>query len=747
MTMFGPYEAVRELHHTGRSTVWLATLHSGDPNKQFIVKSVALTEAKHIGQERVELFLDRAKVQQKVASNGGQHWAPIHDLGSTEDGAYYATDQYTRSVRSLLLGKVRLNAESLYALVSAIVQGLVELDRVCERPHGNLKPDNVLLHTSEGSLYPEVFLSDPLPSQRVDPTASAAHDLRSLGELIYHLVMQQEFRHGMWPAQAGNDWSQLGKTGEGWRQLCNQLLDPSLAQNGPTLSRLADEGLADLLPKPPLLTKKRLSLAAGLLLVVAIALAIIPTTPPQESREFSPEDWKELCYFGHDWHLQLYQQFNDPRGLVGWPTDDRALGAAVDHLNAIRSESIECDPGVIANRPGENLKALGKTPPDSAKTPDAIRQTQMALQAVRELKKRLDRWALPDGSLPQEIGKLAETYGQRGWAQAQAYLLRLKDESHVPTDGRSVNLAQGIADVFEEYVPLREQGILANIEACHEQLALDRVAQPVPGESDEALNRYRHFAHRFLPPQNSTQNQQGYDLLIGIGQRAQTLLEAMETIETFDNHVDDVREQIAQQLEKLKSHPQIESFQEELTGRINRYQTILNQCLNQGDLAPLSQLSSDWERNLLAFTTEVDGFLDQEPSTTDPRHKQKRINEDLTSRIESQLNQLAQFQGDDYTQQLSQQLAVLKNRSSQITELPWVLRNKSTIEEGVASIEESLISTEREAVDHVAKLQQPLALQDDPRPALASQLQDIGQEIRRSMDAVRRIKSEIEATA
>src|SRR5207237_1173242 len=69
------------------------------------------------------------------------------------------------------------------------------------------------------------FLADPVPDDDDARTAGLAADLAALGRLLYRLVLHaQPPPDSRAPAPPATPWSALGRTGEGWRQLCNRLL-------------------------------------------------------------------------------------------------------------------------------------------------------------------------------------------------------------------------------------------------------------------------------------------------------------------------------------------------------------------------------------------------------------------------------------------------------------------------------------------------------------------------------------------
>jgi hypothetical protein len=73
MASFGRYQTVRELHRGAYTTVYSAQEEAGSPGQEFCVKVFqpsALLLDKSRAKAETDLFLNRARVQQKVAVRG-----------------------------------------------------------------------------------------------------------------------------------------------------------------------------------------------------------------------------------------------------------------------------------------------------------------------------------------------------------------------------------------------------------------------------------------------------------------------------------------------------------------------------------------------------------------------------------------------------------------------------------------------------------------------------------------------------
>ena len=242
MPVFGNYETTRELYRVGGRVVYAARAKDGSGGDGLAVKAQEPGAAfwDEEGQRsRAQALLQAARLQQQVVASGARRWAPVHDYGSTADGqgAYYVTDRYPQSVENLITGRIRLNGQELHSLLSSALDGLLELKEAGDRPHGNLKPSNLLVGKGAAS---RVFLTDPLPDTELRRPEHGESDLRAFGRLIYQLVLHRELRDTTpWPVESTPEWRRLGDRHEEWLELCNKLLQPSLPADLQTLDDLA----------------------------------------------------------------------------------------------------------------------------------------------------------------------------------------------------------------------------------------------------------------------------------------------------------------------------------------------------------------------------------------------------------------------------------------------------------------------------------------------------------------------------
>lgn len=245
MAIFGSYETTQEIARTGLTALYKAKRLDRKLRHTFLVKVFDPQPGAvppDLLPKQTEAFFNAASVQQKVA-NRSEYWAPIHDVGTTPNGAYLVTDAYPFSADYLITARIRLNRRGLHEVTRGVVKGLLSLKQLGRRAYGNLKPANVLLE-SRGRHPRGVVLTDPLPDEALAAEGAELADLQALGMLIYALVMHKQWRMGTWPIPSTPEWKKLGRKAAGWLEMCNKLLDmdvrnvPTLEQVGAMVSKL-----------------------------------------------------------------------------------------------------------------------------------------------------------------------------------------------------------------------------------------------------------------------------------------------------------------------------------------------------------------------------------------------------------------------------------------------------------------------------------------------------------------------------
>lgn len=302
MAVFGRFEVVQELSRFPFGSVYSARPVGTREEPRYVVKTFrpalitaddldtgeAAPQPLPVGTDpESQGFLAQARLQQKVAA-AGRHWAPIHDVGISPEGAYYVSLLYPSSGQRLIRGRVKLDAAALHALLTAVVQGLSELRDAAQQPHGNIKPATVLLPRRDEQGYGEAVLVEPLTPDEARRAGEAA-DLAGVGDLIYQLVMHRAPGLISGGINATPEWRRLGRKESAWRDLCTRLLDPGQRQQM-TLEKLRQD-LALLKPARRILPVK--SLAAALVLVVLLGVAYGAWR--YWERQKPSENWAALC--------------------------------------------------------------------------------------------------------------------------------------------------------------------------------------------------------------------------------------------------------------------------------------------------------------------------------------------------------------------------------------------------------------------------------------------------------------------
>lgn len=272
---FGKYVAVDVVALTGHGSVFTARRAAGGA-VSFAVKQYKSPQTDPDEPHwDCQHFLDRARVQKSVVASGGRYWVPVHDMGLNEQGAWVVMDCHPLSAQKLIDNGVRLKPAALHNLTNSVIKGLVELQQVRRRAHGNLRPSNVLICGGADLAEAPVMLTDP--AQGVcEPEAG---DLYAVGNLIHELVLHRPFAGpGQWPVQDEEGWQRLGIAGAQWRELCRALLNPTPELRPPLVD--VARSLRSLAPKQRVRMKirKRYLLvpgaAAALVLIAMGALAL-----------------------------------------------------------------------------------------------------------------------------------------------------------------------------------------------------------------------------------------------------------------------------------------------------------------------------------------------------------------------------------------------------------------------------------------------------------------------------------------
>jgi hypothetical protein len=404
MSRFGRYEVVEELYRTALATVSRARGTAiGDAKyvvKSFTPPAFAAYDEQDAGGEAA--FLERAGLQQKVAAErSSRHWAAVHDLGKQNDAAFFVTDYYPLTAQKLITGRVSMTPASLHRLVAAVVRGLRELNSVADRPHGNLKPTNVLIAgQGESAGAAGIVLTDPAPTARLSTWGEQSDDLVALGHLIHQLVLHRPFRSpGSWPLEKSNEWSALGRFGDRWRDLCNRLLDPTGQQRPADLTEVSR-----LVARLGSNRKRRLTqLGIGLAVVAALAAG-----GGLFAVQLDRTDRACVLAANNGWLGELHRRAREEPGSLDACRTDPTLAALLEADAAATQRGVRFDVPAALPRDGS--------------APDAFRKARAAAEAVRDLESRL---APAEWPLLKDATARVQTFRARGWAQPAEALGRV----------------------------------------------------------------------------------------------------------------------------------------------------------------------------------------------------------------------------------------------------------------------------------------------------------------------------------
>lgn len=480
MATFGRYEAIYELNRSS-SAVLYAGRATDSAAEAFAIKvfqpSALLLE---IGQAKADPrpFLDSANVQQRVAAGSAQHWAPIHECGTTPEGAFYVTDRYERSLQHLIDGHATLAAKSLHIIIDSVVKGLAELKQVCGRPHGNLRATNVLISGSK------VVLSDPLPDEQVDAGVHWDADLRAVAELMYGLVTYRPTPSvSGWQAPDSKEWASLGKQADDWRALCNRLLN---ARGGPTTTTI--ETLVDdlmQLGRAKSVAPRSWIVLAGLVAVACAVIAVIFWS--RRDRVAKPDEWMRACdeYINNE--IENLHEALDEKRQESWNQDNYLKRKQITQMVIDASY-----PRKIAGRRGLTPSDFGhmKREPNDPKPNRGEHarpaETSRAIKAIGDIKELFDPNSKEQWPVLKEIRKNADNLEERGWETAATHLREMADALKPDP-----NLPRDLAYKVDRILKLDQENVFKDIATCLSKIAVSQ--KTIEGISDPILGRFGEY--------------------------------------------------------------------------------------------------------------------------------------------------------------------------------------------------------------------------------------------------------------
>ena len=355
----GGYNATKKLFQSPKATTFAASKadDSSGGQEKYILKSfqpnVSLLEKADI-QRATDYFINAAKLQQKIAKSS-KYWAPVHECGTWQSGAYFVTDNYQDTAQRLIDSKVSLSPQQLFKIVKSTVIGLLDLKQKCGRSHGNLKPTNILIQNLANEDKTKATLVDPIADQAANKKNAEVNDLQAIGELIYRLVLHRVVSGDLTATLHGNSkkWNILKKDSERWRKLCHDLM----FTDSYTL-----ESLHEIIPslKPQNKPIPIPMVIVGFLLILSVFIYYFVRDKPNKSPdntlpEFSLNKWAGLC-LEQQWFTPLYNNYleMDDKKRSQWDGDPDLRRVSL-LFEKIDKHKLKMSPNKIAIMPKDRL--------------------------------------------------------------------------------------------------------------------------------------------------------------------------------------------------------------------------------------------------------------------------------------------------------------------------------------------------------------------------------------------------------
>lgn len=420
MPTFGTHTSAQRLHLSGVGALY--TLASDESRILKVLEPTDGVWSDNYLREQIDAFLLRYKTQRAIAKDS-KYWAPVHELSAIKgavpgdlpypqayraSGAYAILDKHERSLASLVEGRVHVTNDDLRTLFTQVITALLDAKRIAKRPHGNLKPSNVLLSNSAILSAATVHLVDPAPDGSLPAKRPFEKDLHDLGKLIYALVLLRPFDGGT--IGPSKEWKALGPNGEDWRKLAADLLEVGEA----TTPEARD--LEQILPKIATWTlqpKKApvlpIAIAASFLLILGIVgIYFVFRTP---TADYDQPTWARLCLSYDSWFGDFVDAATSDTIHKKFATDKDYPKAVIDLLDAAGPKLDTYKPTSLA-KSGHTLADLAVHPTDDAKKGTNAYRTQEAVKLIDAVSKSLAPGQWP---LLTTLDTTAKTYKERGW--------------------------------------------------------------------------------------------------------------------------------------------------------------------------------------------------------------------------------------------------------------------------------------------------------------------------------------------
>ncbi|MFW6108774.1 MAG: hypothetical protein ACOC8D_03060, partial [bacterium] len=587
---------VREVFRSGLATVHAARPAGAptDAPSEHVVKEFRPLDSLpgDEAEAEAELFLEAAAVQRQLTEAGAAHWSWIEESGRCPSGGYYVARHYQRSLQQLITARVRFSSVALGTLLESVVAGLKELQEICGRPHGDLKPSNVLVETAGDITRTQIVLTDPLPTSQLPEAAGEAEDVRAVGRLLFRLVLHRRFQHGSWPIAKSEEWRRLGRRGEAWRQLCENLLDPDAPAE-----RLTLEWLGNAVARIHKGKRWVGRLAAAVVLLAVLGVGgwfgyqrllgpAEPETPPFDARR-----WRSLCTRFYNWFGPLHGSLNAAR-RARWRKDE-ALAPLLEAVEAAEEDGLALDPrDVVGDRTAVPLEMANKPPP-AAQSPEGVQRTVAALEVIDAVRQSLRRDQWPT---LQATADLARHWRQRQWSKPAAYLQDLVNAIDPQAESGAAAMPDPqVARYVDRVLTLHDEWVPA-IRAKERQLS--QVQEVLDGSGDpilQALGPYWWRAAASEPGRGTE------DDVRQLHQRLADVAEQASSLATFVQG--DWKDKVAQDFFQSDS-----SVHRSFDGAVTKHTIRLwrDQVRDYYRLEPDPRRAIDWEKRLAQIEASIE---------------------------------------------------------------------------------------------------------------------------------------------
>lgn len=447
MPTFGSYEARREVAGAGFCVRWEASLSASASvqgmggnggvkpfGDRFIATAVGPTVVvpwlPRAGlDEESRRLVGAARDQAQLVGAGAKRWSIVADFGLMDDGrgAFVVRPSLAWTIERLVLAQYVFTSVELRGIVLGVVDGLLELERSAGRQWGNLNSSTVMLSVGPGDSKlgdgSGVVLTELESRERLGTDAAIA-DLRSLGRLIYEMVLSKRpplKAASGWSATWSEGWEVVGD-GRWWFELANRLMSAGTALgeggNPPTLAQVRQLILEHRAHKP--LPKRQLYIAGGIAALVLLAggayLALhtpgrepVVLTADQLDEKARLGRWQGLVERWRLWFGDLYAS----REQVSAVAANRPAGSTIRAVAAVLNDPGLRDPRAISGvGTSASLLDLFDRPGDAIEG-DKIVAAAESLDKIEEIRRLLVDW--PELARLKDV---ADQWEKRGWGAA-----------------------------------------------------------------------------------------------------------------------------------------------------------------------------------------------------------------------------------------------------------------------------------------------------------------------------------------